>query len=875
MIGASLAHYKILERIGAGGMGEVFVADDCKLHRRVALKILPRELASDPRRRDRFEREAKAVAALNHPNIVTIYSIDEAEGIQFLTMELVPGKNLDHVIPEDGLALDRFFDLVAPLADALSAAHAQGITHRDLKPGNIMVTGDGRVKVLDFGLAKLRQGGPEASSAESPTESRTAEGQLLGTVPYMSPEQAQGRSVDHRSDIFSLGVILHELATGRRPFQGASSAEILSSILRDTPHPVTELRPDLPRHLARIVRRCLEKDPNRRYQVTQDLRNDLEDLRKEIESEGPGASTEAETRTPRAQFIRAANLADVRLTGCKVASVAGHTVVLFSHGERIYAVDNRCPHMGFPLDRGSVKDCILTCHWHHARFDLASGGTFDPWADDVRVFAVEIRGDEVWVDVARRDDFQAYQRVRVREGLEQNLPLVLAKAVILLFDRGENPAGPFRMGLEFGARCRRDGWGQGLTILTCMANLLPHLNPEDRPRALYHGLSAVASDCQGEPPRFGLRPLPDSGAAFPRLKRWFRQLVEVRDAEGAERCIVSAVRAGVDHRQLADMLFAAATDHRYLQAGHVLDFTNKAFEALDIAGWDLAEPVLASLARGLASAERMEESNAWRNPVDLVSLMERAFEAIPTALEIGQGRRGSWAGGPALVALLHGEDPQSIADGLLGALRQGATEEELAGTVAHAAARRIVHFHTSNEFSDWDTALHTFTFANAVHQGLRRTPSPELVRGVFDAAASVYLDRFLNVPSNPVPEPSGTVKDSEARLNEIGDLLDRQQRVNEAGVLVVDCLQGGMEPDRLLAVLGRALLREDRNFHTIQAVEAAFRHHDFARSTPAATVVLVAAARYLAAHAPTARAQGQTYQIAQRLHRGEQLHEEG
>lgn len=198
----------------------------------------------------------------------------------------------------------------------------------------------------------------------------------------------------------------------------------------------------------------------------------------------------------------------------------------------------------------------------------------------------------------------------------------------------------------------------------------------------------------------------------------------------------------------------------------------------------------------------------------------------------------------------------------------------MAGTVAHAAARRIVHFHTSNEFGDWDTALHTFTFANAVHQGLRRTPSPELVRGVFDAAASVYLDRFLNVPSIPVPEPSGKVKDSEARLNELEDLLDRQQRVNEAGVLVVDCLHGGMESDRLLAVLGRALLREDRNFHTIQAVEAALRHHEFAHGTPAAPVVLVAAARYLAAHAPTARAQGQTYEIAQRLHRGERLHEE-
>jgi nitrite reductase/ring-hydroxylating ferredoxin subunit len=855
-------------------MGEVFAADDCKLHRRVALKILPRELASDPSRRDRFEREAKAVAALNHPNIVTIYSIDEAEGIQFLTMEFVAGKNLGQIIPDAGMALARFFELAAPLADALSAAHARGITHRDLKPANIMVTADGRVKVLDFGIAKLRQKS-EAGSAESPTELLTSDGQLLGTLPYMSPEQAQGRTADHRSDIFSLGVIFYELATGRRPFGGEGPGQILSAILRDTPRSLAELRPDLPRHLARIVRRCLEKDPNRRYQVTLDLRNDIEDLRTEIEAGDPAAGAGAKARRPKTQFIRAANLAEVRLTGCKVDSVAGHAVVLFAHGERIYAVENRCPHMGFPLDRGSVKDCILTCHWHHARFDLASGGTFDPWADDVRVFPVEIRGDDVWVDVAPRDDPKAYQRLRVREGLEQNLPLVLAKAVILLLERGENPAAPFRVGLEFGARCRRDGWGQGLTILTCMANLLPHLDPKDRPRALYHGLSAVAADCQGEPPRFGLRPLPESTTDLPRIKRWFRQFVEVRDAEGAERCIVSAVRSGVDHRQLADMLFAAATDHRYLQTGHVLDFTNKAFEALDIAGWELAESVLASLAHAFASAERMEESNSWRNPVDLVSILESAFEALPTALEIGRGRRGSWAGGPTLVDMLLGDDPQSIADGLLGALRQGATEEELAGTVAHAAARRIVHFHTSNEFGDWDTALHTFTFANAVHQGLRRTPSPELVRGLFDAAASVYLDRFLNVPSIPVPPSSGTIKDSEARLNEFEDLLDRQQRVNDAALFVVDCLQGGLEPQRLTAMLGRALLREDRNFHTIQAVEAALRHQEFTQGTPAAPLVLVAAARYLAAHAPTARAQGQTYQIAQRLNRGERLHAEG
>ncbi len=873
MIGSSLAHYKILERIGAGGMGEVFVADDCKLHRRIALKVLPPELRSNPSRRGRLEQEAKAVAALNHPNIVTIHSIDEAEGIAFLTMELVAGKSLASMIQEGGLALGRFFDLAIPLADALSAAHARGITHRDLKPGNIMVTDEGRVKVLDFGLAKLREEASEVSSSQWSTESGTAPGQLLGTVSYMSPEQAQGKSVDHRSDIFSLGVVLHELATGEKPFRGESTAEILSSTLRDAPPFITESRPDWPRHLARIVRRCLEKDPNRRYQVTQDLRNDLEDLRKEVELEGAPARTAGETNQPAAQFMQAASLADVRSTGCKVVSIAGHTLVLFSHGERVYAVDNRCPHMGFPLDRGSVKDCVLTCHWHHARFDLASGGTFDPWADDVRVFPVDIRGDEVWVDVARRDDLVAYQRVRVREGLEQNLPLVLAKAVIHLLDRREDTAGPFRTGLEFGARNRNEGWGRGLTTLTCMANLIPRLDPEDRPRALYHGLSDVASDCQGEPPRFGLRPLPGAAPDLARIKRWFRQFVEVRDAEGAERCIVSAVRSGASDRELADLLFAAATDHRYLSSGHLLDFTNKAFEALDIAGWDLAEPVLASLALGFASAERMEESNAWRNPVDLVPILDRAFDGIPAALEIGQGRRGSWAGGPALIAHLLADDPQSTSDGLLGALRQGATEEELAGTVAQAAARRIAHFHTSNEFSDWDTALHTFTFANAVHQGLRRTPSPELVRGIFDAAASVYLDRFLNVPSIPIPERSGTSMSAAARLSELDDLLDHQQRVNEAGALVVDCLHEGIEPDQLMAALGRALLREDRNFHTIQVVETAFQHHQFGLGTPAATVALVAAARYLAAHAPTARAQGQTYEIARRLHRGERLHE--
>jgi hypothetical protein len=283
-------------------------------------------------------------------------------------------------------------------------------------------------------------------------------------------------------------------------------------------------------------------------------------------------------------------------------------------------------------------------------------------------------------------------------------------------------------------------------------NLIPVLLPEDRSRALVHGISAVANDTDGRPPRFMLRPLPDSSADLDTLKRWFRRFIEVRDAEGAERCVISALQAGAGSRQMADLLFSAVTDHRYIQIGHPMDFTNKALEALDLAGWEYAGPVLTSLTAGYAFADRMEESNAWRNPIDLVEILENAFERLLPALEAGRRQPGTWLGSAELAPALLSDDPQASIDALLEALRLGCPPVELAGCVAYAAALRIARFHTSNEFGDWDTALHTFTFANAVHQGLRRSETPELLRGVFDAAMSVYLDRFLNVPAARLPE---------------------------------------------------------------------------------------------------------------------------
>ncbi len=570
-------------------------------------------------------------------------------------------------------------------------------------------------------------------------------------------------------------------------------------------------------------------------------------------------------------WTRAASLHELRRTNCQTARVNGHTLALFYHEETVYAVDNRCPHMGFPLSDGTVRDGILTCHWHHARFDIASGGTFDPWADDVSAFPTELRGDEIWVDIAPRADPIPRQRARLREGLQRNISLVLAKAVINLQSGDIDPREPFAEGVDFGVRYQRNGWGQGLTILTCMMNLLPQLEAKQRARALYHGLSAVASDNIMATPRHLLLPLPTRQGEMEQITRWFRQFIEVRDAEGAERAILTACREGAPREQLAEMLFAAATDHRYIDGGHTLDFINKALEALDTTDWRDADAVLSSLTPILANAQRMEESNAWRHPVDLVEIAEGAFIELPAALEVGRGKTAPPAISAALEETLLGDDPAAIAEALLGAVRAGMSPVELAGEVTYAAATRIARFHTSNEFGDWDTALHTFTFANAVHQGLRRIHSPNLLRGVWDAAMSVYLDRFLNIPAARLPVAEANGEAPANLLAQMMVLLNHQQQVNEAAKLAQHYLSGDGEAPALIAAMGEMLLREDRDFHTIQCLEAAARQYELWAGTARGELILVAAARYLAAHAPTMRAQGQTFLIALRLARGEAL----
>jgi len=285
MIGKTLSHYEICSKLGEGGMGTVYRAHDNSLGRDVALKVLSANLTADIEFNQRFEREVKSLAALRHPSIVTIHSFEKDAGVCFYTMELVEGRTLADQIPATGFPLDRLFQLIIPVIDAVSHAHTQGIIHRDLKPTNIMLDQDGTPKVLDFGLAKLGDAGPTTDAKTVHLdELQTAEGRILGTFAYMSPEQAEGKPTDHRSDIFSLGIILYEMATGQRPFTGDTPVSTISAIIKDAPTSITTLNQHLPRHLWRIVKKCLEKDPGRRYQSTRDLRNDLAELKHEIDS---------------------------------------------------------------------------------------------------------------------------------------------------------------------------------------------------------------------------------------------------------------------------------------------------------------------------------------------------------------------------------------------------------------------------------------------------------------------------------------------------------------------------------------------------------------------------------------------------------------
>jgi nitrite reductase/ring-hydroxylating ferredoxin subunit len=562
-----------------------------------------------------------------------------------------------------------------------------------------------------------------------------------------------------------------------------------------------------------------------------------------------------------------------------------HRPILLVHEcGHAFALDNRCPHMGFPLDRGSVEDGILTCHWHHARFELASGCTFDLWADDVPTCPIEIRaGGEIWVKpMFGYANPAEHWRQRLEDGLAHNLNLVIAKAVLGLLAAGQSPSEVIQQAALFGTR-NHDGWDPGLTILTALGQLPPFLSEEETHIALFHGARRVAADCDGASPRRERTPLA-SRPDLVTLKRWLRRWVAVRHRDAAERTVLTAIVSGAPPAALADLLLAAESDRVYADGGHSLDFINKAFECLDVIGWEHAADVLPSVVGQMAAARGAEERTAWRQPVDLVALCQRAGLELPHLFVASDNAR-DWSDHATLSGRLLADDPAAIIDALIAAARDGASPADLGRALAYAAALRVARFGTANEHSDWETAHHVFTYANAVHQALKRIGNKsavsgepvDAVRGLLHGAMAVYLARYLNVPPASLPgERSEGLDDLPVAADEIRaallDTFDRQQQIGAAARLVARHLALGHSPEALISTLAQVLLREDAGFHAYQMIEAGVRQFREWGNCDQGRHILIAVARYLAAHFPTQRALLQTADIARRLMHGGELH---
>lgn len=584
---------------------------------------------------------------------------------------------------------------------------------------------------------------------------------------------------------------------------------------------------------------------------------------------------------PSKEYTLVTSLEDLKAKG-RIVVHGGHRPILVVYDRgRIFALDNRCPHMGFPLERGSVEDGILTCHWHHARFDLESGCTFDLWADDVPICPVEVHNDKVWVKASFGNaNPAAHWRQRLADGLDHDLGLVIAKAVHGQLAADVPAADIVRQVTLFGAK-NRDGWGVGLTILTALANLLPALPEEEVFRALFHGVRHVAADCDGQPPRRQRAPLgsrPDVAA----LKRWLRRWATVRHREAAERTLLTAIAAGASPATLADTLLAAATDRVFADSGHSLDFINKAFECLDLISWEHASAVLPTVIGQMVAARGAEESTAWRQPIDLIALCDQAASQLPELFAAGN-RACRWPDHAALAHELLGDDPGSIIEALKSAILAGAAPVDLGRSLAYAAALRVARFGNANEHSDWETAHHVFTYANAVHQMIARIGPAKTgnfvigVRGIMHGAMALYLARYLNVPPARIPgDGSEHLDDLPADVATIRSVLldafDRQRQVGLAAKLVARHLTLGHSPQALIATLAHALLREDAGFHAYQMLEAGVRQFTAWGDSEEGHHILIAVARYLAAHSPTERAGLQTADIARRLMRGSELH---
>ena len=575
------------------------------------------------------------------------------------------------------------------------------------------------------------------------------------------------------------------------------------------------------------------------------------------------------------ETVRVGSHAELKQKGVVVVAGLHRRIAVFADGEAVYAVENNCPHMGFPLDRGNVRDGMLTCHWHQARFDLRSGCTFDPWADDVPRYETWIDAGIVYVKSEPTTVFDTeHHRARLRRGMEQNIGLVQAKSILALMSDDASVDRIVRSAVGF-ASTNLTQFSEGLTRLACIARLYPDLSKETAYQGLYYAIRAIANEASDSPPRRAREPLLEFHD-LATLKGWLKQWVQTRHRDGAERTALTGLRE-LSPSENADLIFAGATERLYANGGHELESCNKVFELIELLGPDEAIQLVPLLIPGLTEARGREESTNWHHPVELVEPLRALERRLPDVLDRADDT--AWAPDEVLTSLILGDDPIATIDGLERALQGGAPPHLIARQVAYAAALRLARFATSNEVTDWFNPQHTFVYTNGAYQAVRRSPTPDVVRGIFHGAMSVYMDRYLNVPPARLPSERKTRDDLPTTVDALQRALltelDQRANVERVADIVSRYVALDLPFPRLIDTLTFATVREDLDFHSLQVLEAGVNQCRAwaANGGTERENILVGVARNLAAHCPTRRAGQQTAIIAERLHRGEKMFE--
>ncbi|MCE4599622.1 MAG: Rieske (2Fe-2S) protein [Desulfurococcales archaeon] len=564
--------------------------------------------------------------------------------------------------------------------------------------------------------------------------------------------------------------------------------------------------------------------------------------------------------------MKACSLEDLKSKRRILLSHGGRVIALFYHDGKIYAFDNRCPHMGFPLIRGTISNGILTCDWHHARFDMESGCTFDLWADDAIKYKVDVVDGEVWVNIEDvREDYSVILG-RLRRGLEHGIMLLVAKALTSIVYEGRDLGVAYRTAVDWYVS-RDISWGGGGVFISAINNIKGYLGRDELLMGLLRGLQIVSREARTEPPRPSIEQLSGGRPPFDRVKSWLTWLTEVRDSDALERLLASMAGWGYSLEMIEEAFFEAATMH-YLSDGHSVDFANKAFELARSLGY--VDPnMLRSLAPLLARASRYEEEHEWRHPIDLVAIIDEESSRLH-----GVTLGGDKPIDPSEVAnLVLRDNPRSIATSITQLLDNGTSPRHISLGVALAAAIRVARFSRYNDLEDWIRVLHSFSYANAIHQVVKRVSTPRVFKGVYHAALRVYLDRYLNEP--PYRIPRGSPGESRERLlKSLLDTLDRRYMIDEVSSIVADYLANGYEEEHLVKTLSHAVLREDADFHTVQMLEAGVNLLQELENPEDRKTILIAMARYIASQSPTQRRLKQISQIALKLYRGERIYEE-